>query len=106
VWNIGSDAVVFVDDNELELELMKAAFPEIECMLFRKDDPTFLVELRDRFAKREVREEDTLRARSLRESDEIREAHHQRRHARQLARRRGRKDPLSSAQTTAEPSRT
>ena len=65
-WNIGADSVVFVDDNPLELEQVRAAFPTMVCLQFRKDDARFLIELRDRFAKRQVREEDKLRAASLR----------------------------------------
>lgn len=73
-WNIGADSVVFVDDNLLELEHAKMAFPEMECLEFRKDDARFLVELRDRFGKREVREEDKLRVASLRSSQAVRRA--------------------------------
>ena len=50
------------------------AFPEMECLEFRKDDARFLVELRDRFGKREVREEDKLRVASLRSSQAVRRA--------------------------------
>lgn len=65
-WNIGPESVVFVDDNLLELEQIKQAFPAMECVEFRKDDPTLLVRLQDRFSKRRILEEDRLRATSLR----------------------------------------
>lgn len=73
MWNIASDSVVFVDDNPLEIEQVKAEFPQLDCLLFRKDDPEFLVDLRDRFAKRVVREEDALRTSSLRAGQVLRE---------------------------------
>jgi len=57
---------VFVDDNPLELEQVKSAYPTMECIQFREDDARFLTGLRDRFAKREIREEDRLRVESLR----------------------------------------
>jgi FkbH-like protein len=65
-WNVAPESVVFVDDNPLELEQVKRAFPTIECLQFRKDEAGFLVELRDRCGKREIREEDKLRVASLR----------------------------------------
>ncbi len=73
-WNIGADTVVFVDDNEWELEQVKQAFPGLECILFRRDDPSFLRELRDWFAKREIRQEDVLRIKSVREGRIVQEA--------------------------------
>jgi FkbH-like protein len=73
-WNIGSDSVVFVDDNPLEIEQIKTAFPDVECVAFRKDDATLLETLRRHFGKRAVREEDRLRAQSLRTGQEIRQA--------------------------------
>ena len=38
-WNIAADSVVFIDDNPLELEQVKAEFPQMECLAFRMDDP-------------------------------------------------------------------
>jgi FkbH-like protein len=73
-WNIGSDSVVFVDDNPLEIEQIKTAFPAIELLAFQKDDAGFLEALRQRFGKRAVREEDRLRSASLRNGKEIRQA--------------------------------
>ena len=72
-WNVGPDSVVFVDDNPLELEQVKTAFPDMECLQFRKDDAAFLGGLRDRFAKREIREEDRLRVESLRANESLRQ---------------------------------
>jgi FkbH-like protein len=63
-WNIAADSVVFVDDNPLELEQVTAEFPQMECLAFRMDDAQFLLDLRDRFAKRAIREEDVLRTAS------------------------------------------
>jgi FkbH-like protein len=73
-WNIGADSVVFVDDNPLEIEQIKATFPSMECILFRRDDPSFLYELRDRFGKRAIRDEDKLRSQSLRAGQQVRAA--------------------------------
>jgi FkbH-like protein len=74
VWNVGAESVVFVDDNPLELEHARAAFPEMECVQFRNDDAAFLLELRERFAKRAIREEDRLRVASLRAGEALRQA--------------------------------
>jgi FkbH-like protein len=73
-WNIAPESVVFVDDNPLELEQIKTAFPDMECVRFRKDDPSFLSELRDHFGKRAILEEDLLRAGSLRTGRDLRHA--------------------------------
>ncbi len=73
-WNIAADSVVFVDDNELELEQLKRAFPGLDCVLFSRDDAQFLRDLRDRFGKRDIRQEDVLRSRSLLQGEVIREA--------------------------------
>ena len=72
-WNVNADSVVFVDDDPLQLMHVKAAFPSMECMEFRKDDARFLMELQDRFGKREIREEDTLRVASLRSGQALRQ---------------------------------
>lgn len=78
VWNIGADSVVFIDDNEAELAEVQTAFPEIECLLFRPGDPDDVVallrHLRRSFAKTKLNEEDGLRARSIRQNAEMREA--------------------------------
>jgi FkbH-like protein len=72
-WNIGADAVVFIDDNPAELAEVQAAFPELLCRQFPKDDPRsawiLLNELRDLFGKPVVSKEDTLRMRSIRTSE-------------------------------------
>jgi FkbH-like protein len=77
-WNIGSDAVVFVDDSPMELAEVKAAFPDIECVEFPRDDPgrlwQLLFELRTRFGTAELTAEDSLRVASLRSRAEFEEA--------------------------------
>jgi FkbH-like protein len=69
-WNIGADSVVFVDDGPMELAEVKAAYPEIECLLFPKDDPAVLGELlrrlRDLFGKSTISSDDALRLASIR----------------------------------------
>jgi FkbH-like protein len=71
VWNVGLDSLVFVDDNPLELELVQQALPQVECVLFPKDDPSavagMLMRLRKLFAKESVSSDDLLRVASLRQ---------------------------------------
>lgn len=71
-WNIGEDAVVFVDDNGYELDEVKRAFPGIRTLHFRPNDPgaTFklLCTLRDQCHKENASEEDKLRLASIRAS--------------------------------------
>lgn len=76
-WNIAADAVVFVDDNPMELEEVRQAHPGITCLLFPKKDPSavwkLLGELRDLFGKPVLTEEDRLRQASIRASAQIQE---------------------------------
>ncbi len=69
-WNVGADSVVFVDDSPMELAEVKAAFPEIECLLFPTRDEggvyDLTVRLRDLFGKGSVSREDAIRLESLR----------------------------------------
>lgn len=76
-WNIGPDAVVFVDDNPFELEEVSRAYPQIECIRFQPQ-PRALVQLwrdlRERFARAGVGEEDRLRSASLRGAERAAQA--------------------------------
>ena len=69
-WNIDADAVVFIDDNPMELEEVHQAFPGITPLLFRKKDPNavwdLLGTLRDLFGRPVLTDEDRLRAASIR----------------------------------------
>ncbi|HYA18095.1 MAG TPA: HAD-IIIC family phosphatase [Bryobacteraceae bacterium] len=69
-WNIGADAVVFIDDSAMELGEVQEKFPGIECLRFPERDPAevlaLLRQLRERFGKDDIQEEDRLRLRSLR----------------------------------------
>lgn len=69
-WNVGADSVVFVDDSPMELAEVAEKHPEMECLQFPADDPAgvlaLLHQLRARFGKEEIREEDHLRLQSLR----------------------------------------
>ena len=71
-WNIGADSVVFIDDSPMELAEVHAVHPDVECLLFPKNDYAaayrLFRDLRDRFGKPQVREEDTLRLASLRQT--------------------------------------
>jgi len=72
VWNIGADSVVFIDDSPLELAEVKAAHPEVECLLFPTDQAQaaygLLERLRDLFGKDVLSEEDSVRAESIRQA--------------------------------------
>lgn len=76
-WNIGAEAVVFIDDSTMELAEVKAAHPEIECIRFPHDDAQGAYELfrrlRDLFGKDMLQEEDAIRLESLRRADSIRQ---------------------------------
>jgi FkbH-like protein len=69
-WNVAADSVVFIDDSPLEVAEVKAAFPELECILFPKgDDPgvlNLLKRLRGFFGKPFLRAEDEFRLESIR----------------------------------------
>jgi FkbH-like protein len=75
-WNIGADAVVFVDDSPLELAEVNALYPEMECLLFPKSDDQAVYELlrklRDLFGKPAILEEDAIRAESIRRAGAFR----------------------------------
>jgi FkbH-like protein len=69
-WNIGPEAVVFIDDSPMEVGEVQTVFPAMECRLFPKNDPAaawkLFGELRDDFARATLTEEDGLRLDSLR----------------------------------------
>jgi FkbH-like protein len=71
-WNIAADAAVFIDDSPAEIAEVQAAFPELTCRVFPKNNPAaiwaLLHELRDLFGKPFVTQEDLLRLRSIRNS--------------------------------------
>jgi FkbH-like protein len=71
-WNIAADAAVFIDDSPAEVAEVHAAFPELTCRRFPRDDTaaiwTLLHGLRDLFGKRIVTQEDSLRLRSIRDA--------------------------------------
>jgi FkbH-like protein len=74
-WNVLPDSVVFVDDNQMELNEVQSRFADITPMLYPTDDddqlPAFLGSLRDHFEDREPREEDLLRLESIRTNAEF-----------------------------------
>ncbi len=77
-WNIGPEAVVFVDDTPMEVAEVKAAFPELDCIVFPKNDYPgawkLLNHLRELFGKPALTEEDALRLRSIHDSNVWRDA--------------------------------
>lgn len=68
-WNIGADSVVFIDDNAFEVEEVGRKFPEMECIQFNSS-ARFVMDLwsdlRMKFARKTVREEDRIRSASIR----------------------------------------
>jgi len=76
-WNIGADAVVFVDDSPLDVAEVQQAFPSMECVLFPKDDPAaalaLFYRLRDVFGKDRIEADDAIRMESIRGAQEFRE---------------------------------
>ena len=77
VWNIGADAVIFVDDSPMELAEVAAAHPGIECICFPKSDYAaglaMLRRLRDLCGKERISQEDTIRLESIRRGAEFQE---------------------------------
>jgi FkbH-like protein len=71
-WNIGADAVVFVDDSAMELAEVAAAHPGIECIRFPATDyeagAALLDRIRDLFGKPRLASEDSIRLSSIRQS--------------------------------------
>lgn len=69
-WNVSADSVVFVDDSPMELAEVSERHPGVECLQFFPDNPSavlsLIVTLRERFGKEAIRQEDALRASSLR----------------------------------------
>ncbi len=68
-WNIGPESVIFIDDNPFELEEVGRKYPQMECIQF-DPSPRFAMglwrELRTKFARRTVSEEDRIRSTSIR----------------------------------------
>ena len=77
-WNIAADSVVFVDDSPMELAEVKAAHPDIDCILFPKADYAagfeLLRRLRDLFGKTRLSEEDSYRLQSIRQGQQFQQA--------------------------------
>lgn len=69
-WNVAADSVVFIDDSPMEVAEVKAAFPELECIVFPKGDYPGILDLmkhlRSVFGKSILTEDDALRLSSIR----------------------------------------
>jgi FkbH-like protein len=76
-WNIAPDDAVFIDDSPMEVAEVRASFPQIDALVFPKNDCVaiweLLKQLRDRFAKSSLSVEDKVRLRSIRNSAMIHE---------------------------------
>jgi FkbH-like protein len=72
-WNVGEDAVLFVDDNPMEIAQIQSRFPSMKCLLFPTRDldqsVRLLSEIRDLFGTQEITEEDLLRSESIRRGE-------------------------------------
>jgi FkbH-like protein len=77
-WNIAPDDAVFIDDSPMEVAEVRASLPQIDAIVFPKNDYfaiwELLKELRDRFAKSSISLEDKMRLRSIRNSAVILES--------------------------------
>lgn len=78
-WNVGADAVVFVDDTPLELAVVSAAHSDVTCVEFPgSDKPAEVVEmlrrLRGLFGTTRVTDEDRIRLESIRAGASLRAA--------------------------------
>lgn len=73
-WNIAADSVVFVDDSPMELAEVSEKQPGIECLRYPSSAEglaLLLWQLRERFGKADIVEEDRLRLNSLRAAAQI-----------------------------------
>jgi FkbH-like protein len=77
-WNIGPEAVVFIDDSPVEVAEVKAAFPEMECIVFPNNDSQaiwdLLKRMRDLFGENIISEENSIRLKSIQGAGPLREA--------------------------------
>jgi FkbH-like protein len=73
--NIGVDSLVFIDDSPMEIDYMRAARPEVSCVLVPEDPADILDTMRNLtlFDRLEVTQEDRKRA-DLMRSEQQREA--------------------------------
>jgi FkbH-like protein len=76
-WNVLAESVVFIDDSPMEVAEVQDAFPDMECVVFPKSDYSafwrLLSDLRNRFAKVAISEEDSMRLESIRNSEAFRQ---------------------------------
>lgn len=74
-WNIGPEAIAFVDDSPMEAAEVQSRFPEVRCLAFPANEPPRLLELFDTlrhcYGKRSIRAEDRLRTESLRATQAV-----------------------------------
>ncbi|MEO8657196.1 MAG: HAD-IIIC family phosphatase [Bryobacteraceae bacterium] len=69
-WNVGPEAVAFIDDSPMEAAEVQSRFPELRCLRFTANDPSHLLQLFDTlrqwYGKSAIRAEDRLRVESVR----------------------------------------
>jgi FkbH-like protein len=77
-WNIAPDDVVFIDDSPMEVAEVHAAFSQMECVVFPKNDYqatwNLFRRLRDLFGKSSVSTEDQIRLGSIRSTAAFRDS--------------------------------
>jgi FkbH-like protein len=77
-WNVYPSDVVFIDDSPMEAAEVHSSFPDMECIVFPKGDPSALLELfnrlRNSFGKSAVSVEDELRLHSIRTAATVRDS--------------------------------
>lgn len=77
-WNIAPEDVVFIDDSPMEVAEVESCFPQMECIVFPKNDHRAIWELlkrlRDSFGKSGLSPEDEIRLRSIRSSATFRDS--------------------------------
>jgi FkbH-like protein len=73
-WNIGPDAIAFVDDSPVEVAEVKARFPQVTGFVFAPMDESAalatITQIRDLFGRTKVSADDKIRAASVRRSAE------------------------------------
>jgi FkbH-like protein len=73
-WNVGCEAVAFIDDSPMEAAEVQSRFPELRCLRFTADSSHLLQlfdTLRHWYGKSAIRAEDRLRVESLRTASSI-----------------------------------
>ncbi len=78
VWNVGAESIAYVDDDPMELEEVRTAFPSMTCLQFPTSSPAkvlhLMEQLRDLFGKPTLDRDDALRQSRIRANVRFQEA--------------------------------